>query len=122
MSRSRTRARNRRARLEKLGAEFEENRQDPEAFAALLRRLASSNDCVWGIARNAARVKPLDEAERAMIAQLVAPRLAGMTPGSVYRRHEFSGRTRPPTKIEEPELRVGRLKSHISGMSAETGD
>jgi hypothetical protein len=34
MSRSQTRARNRRARLEKLRAEFEAKRHDPEAFVA----------------------------------------------------------------------------------------
>jgi hypothetical protein len=95
MSRSRTRARNRRARLEKVRAEFEEKRQDPEALEDLLRRKAESNFCIWAIARPAAGAKPLDEAERAMIAQIVAPPLAGMTPGSVHRRHELSRRTGP---------------------------
>ena len=91
MSRSRTRARNRRARLQNLRAEFEEKRQDPAALADLLRRHAVSDLCLWTIARPAADGKPLDEDERAMIAQTVAPRLAGMTPGSVDFRRELSG-------------------------------
>ena len=64
--------RHRRARLEKLCVEFEEKRLDPGALAAWLRRLAESDLCVWAIARRAARDKPLDEAEQAMIAQSVA--------------------------------------------------
>jgi hypothetical protein len=40
---------------------------------------------------SAATEKPLDDAETAMVAQSVAPHLAGMTPGSVYRRHELAG-------------------------------
>jgi hypothetical protein len=91
MSRSRTRARNRRAQLEKLRAEFEEKRQDPEALADLLHRLAGSQFRVWAVARPSAGAKPLDETERAMIAQSVAPHLAGMTPGSVHHRHGLSG-------------------------------
>jgi hypothetical protein len=94
MSRSRTRARNRRSRLEGIRAEFEQERKDPGALADLLRRVAASDLCVWAIARPSDD-KPLDDDERAMIAQTVAPRLAGMTPGSVHRRHEFSRRTRP---------------------------
>ena len=105
MSRSRTRARNRRARLENVRAEFEEKRQDPEALAALLRWLAELDFCVWVIARPAAGDRPLDEAERAMIAQSVAPRLAGMTPGSVHRRHELSRRTGPAISTEKRESR-----------------
>jgi hypothetical protein len=91
MPRSRTRARNRRARLEKVRTVFEEKRRDPEALADLLRQLAESDLCVWAIARPAAGAKPLDEGERAMIAQVVAPRLAGMTPGAVHLRHKLSG-------------------------------
>ena len=90
MSRGRTRARRRRAQIEKVRAEFEETRSDPEAFAQLLRRLADSDLSVWAIARSAATEKPLDDAEAAMIAQVVAPHLAGMTPGSVYRRHQLA--------------------------------
>jgi hypothetical protein len=105
MPRSRTRARNRRARLEKVRAEFEENRQDPGALAAWLRRRAESDLCVWAIARLAAGDKPLDEDERAMIAQSVAPRLAGMTPGSVHRRRELSRGNGPATRTEVQELR-----------------
>lgn len=89
MSRGKTRARRRRAHIEKARAEFEQTRSNPEAFAELLRRLAASDLSVWTIARSAARDKPLDDAEAAMIAQTVAPHLAGMTPGSVYRRHHL---------------------------------
>ncbi len=86
MSRRKTRARRRRAQFEEVRAEFEEKRNTPEAFAQLLVRIAESDHCVWAIARSAARDNPLDDAERAMIAQVVAPDLAGMTPGSVHRR------------------------------------
>ena len=114
MPRGRTRARNRRARLEKLHTEFAEKRQDPEALADLLRRHAESDLCVWAIARPAASDKPLDEAERAMIAQIVAPRLAGMTPGSVGHRHAFLR--------NGCRSRLKRLKSQVSRLRAETGD
>jgi hypothetical protein len=90
MSRGRSRARRRLARIEKVRAEFEETRSNPEAFAQLLRRLADSDQSVWAIARSATPEKPLDDAEVAMIAQIVAPHLAGMTPGSVYRRHQLA--------------------------------
>lgn len=86
MPRSQTRARRRRALLDELRAEFEHKRNNPEAFAQLLLRIADSDHCVWAIARSAAGGKPLDDAERAMIAQVVAPRLAGMTPGSAHPR------------------------------------
>lgn len=114
MSRSRTRARNRRARLEKDRAEFREKRRDPEALENMLRRLAGSDTCVWAVA-GGADDEPLDEAERAMIAQIVAPRLAGMTPGAVRSRHERSGRAGPATMgtgAQEP-----RGTSHVSGLT-----
>jgi DNA-binding XRE family transcriptional regulator len=101
MSRSRTRARNRRALLEKVCAEFEQKRNDPEAFACLLVRLAASDLCVWAIAQSAARDKPLSVAERAIIAQLVAPHLAGNTSGLVLRRH-----MKGQTMIVEQELLI----------------
>lgn len=89
MPRRCTRARKRRARLEMLRADFEKKRQDPEELAELLRQHAESEFRLWAIARPAAAAKPLDEDERAMIAQTVAPRLAGMTPGSVPHRYNF---------------------------------
>lgn len=110
MSRSRSRARNRRARLETARAEFDEKRQDPEALAGLLRRYAESDLCLWSIARPAAGSKPLDEEERAMVAQSAAPHLAGMTPGSV-RRRELHARTG-----------YKRLQYQVSRLGAETGD
>lgn len=91
MSRGRTRARRRRrAHLEKLYAEFEQTRSNPEAFEQFLRRLAASDQSVWTIAPSAATEKPLDDAEAAMIAQIVAPHLAGMTAGSIHRRHQLA--------------------------------
>lgn len=90
MSRGRTRARRSRARLQEVCTEFEQKRQDPEAFAALLGRLAESNYRVWAVARLASRQKPLDDEESAMIAQAVAPNLAWMTPGSVLGRRELA--------------------------------
>lgn len=90
MSRGKTRARRRRAHIEKVRTEFEETRSNPEAFAELLRRLAASDLSVWAVARSASTEKPLDDAEMAMVAQIVAPHLAGMTPGSVYRRHQLA--------------------------------
>jgi hypothetical protein len=113
MPRSRTRARNRRAHVEKIRADFMEKLKDPAAFAELLRRLAASDHCVWHIARGT----PLKEDERAMIAQSVAPRLAGMTPGSVYRRYEESSRRHGPAAGAEAEEPPGM--SQVSSLSPE---
>jgi hypothetical protein len=60
-------------------------RDNPEALVALLRRLSESDVSVWAVARSAARDKPLDEEERAMIAEIVAPHLAYMSSGSILR-------------------------------------
>jgi predicted kinase len=87
MSRGKNRARRRRARIERVRAEFEQARSNPEVFEQFLRRLAASDQSVWVIARSATTEKPLDDAETAMVAQIVAPHLAGMTPGSVHHRH-----------------------------------
>ena len=70
--------------------EFEQKRNNPEAFTHLLLRIAESDQSVWAVARTASRKKPLNVAERAMIAQIVAPHLAWKTPGSVYRRLELA--------------------------------
>jgi hypothetical protein len=115
MSWKRTKARERRARFETFKAEYRQIRAQTrkpkregtkassvdslsrvraaEALADFLRRVAESNLCVWDVARPAAGDEPLDDMELAMIAQTVAPPLAGMAPGSVHRRHEFSRRT-----------------------------
>jgi hypothetical protein len=106
MSRGRTRARGRRARLEMIRAEFRQKREDPEAMAQLLGRYADSEVRVWAIARPGEGDRPLDEMERAMIAQTVAPPLAGMTSRSVHRRHQFSRRTRPATERDGFDLRL----------------
>lgn len=90
MSRGRSRARRRLARIEKARTEFAEARSNPEAFVLLLRRIADSDLSVWSIARSASREKPLDDDEVAMICQIVAPHLAGMTPGNIHCRHRLA--------------------------------
>jgi len=61
-------------------------RADNGELWRLLRDIASSGRCVWDVTR---AVGCTDD-EIAMIAQAVAPRLAGMTPGSVFRRHKLA--------------------------------
>jgi hypothetical protein len=101
-------------------AEFEQKRQDPGALETFLHRRAGSDLCIWAIARPAPGDKPLDEAELAMIAQIVAPRLAGMTPSSVHRRYEeLSRRTGTATGAKEEERRGA---SQVSRLETETGD
>ena len=56
--------------------------QDNGALWQLLRDINRSPLCVWDVARD---VKCTEE-ERAMIAQVVAPHLAGMTPRDVLKR------------------------------------
>lgn len=90
MPRGLTRARRRRAQLEKVRAEFQEARSNAEVFEQLLRRLADSDLRVWEIAQSAAAEKPLDDEEAAMIAQIVAPDLACMTAGGVFLRHQLA--------------------------------
>lgn len=88
MSRSRTRARNRRARLEESRAAFARARDDPEDFSKYLQGLADDDTTpIWPIAEAASKDRPLDDSERAMISQAVAPHLVGMIPGSVRNRH-----------------------------------
>jgi uncharacterized membrane protein YebE (DUF533 family) len=94
VSRKRSRAAKRRQRNEELCAEFEANRADPGALWAMLVRLADSDERIWKLVQAVAasrNARSLDEDERAMIAQAVAPRLAGMTPGSVLRRRVKGG-------------------------------
>ena len=55
------------------------------ALWRLLRDLIRSGRTVWSVAR-AIRCT---EDEKAMIAQVVAPHLAGMTPGHVRKRHQL---------------------------------
>ncbi len=92
MSRRLTRARRRRARFEEAEAEFSRLRGDPKALAEWLHRVAATDTPIWPIAKAASRSSPLDDAERAMVAQTVAPSLAGMTPNSVWGR-PLRGRT-----------------------------
>ena len=79
-----------RAAFEKICAEFQEQRNNPVAFAELLQRIANSNDCLWAVAQSAAKDKPLDDSERAMIAQVIAPELAWRSPSVAYRFKELA--------------------------------
>jgi hypothetical protein len=109
-------------------AEFRQKRENPEALAQLLSSYADSDLRVWAVARPAEGDRPLDEEEKAMIAQTVAPPLAGMTPGSVHRRHEFSRRARlgreqqaeAPKDVSSltPESGDWRLKGRTRGLPA----
>lgn len=100
MSRSQTRARRRCARIAGYGAEFARLRHNPLALLGFLKSLSSHDVPIWPVAEAAARCRPLDEAERAMVAQVVAPRLAGMTSGSVRQRLALG---RPPISTLRPE-------------------
>jgi hypothetical protein len=98
MSRSRSRACKRRRRLEDGLREMVESARNADAKAArasaappghgelwaLLRRIEQSGLCVWDLAR---AIRCTDD-EMAMIAQVVAPALAGMTHASVHWRHQ----------------------------------
>jgi hypothetical protein len=86
MSRSRTRARRRHARTEALRSEFDQARNDPEALADLLDRMATRDTPIWPIAEAASRLRPLDESERAMVAGAVAPHLCRTLPGEARHR------------------------------------
>lgn len=79
-----------RAQFERFRAEFQAKRNDPGAFLDLIERIVASDEPVWAVARSATKEKPLDDDERSMLAALVAPHLAGMTPGSVYRRRRLA--------------------------------
>ena len=82
--------RNRRAEFEQVCAEFQEQRNNPGAFAELLQRIANSDHCVWAVAKTAARENPLDDSETAMIAEVVAPDLAWRSPCLAYRFKELA--------------------------------
>ncbi len=82
--------RTRRAEFEEVCAEFQEQRDNPGAFAELLQRIANSDHCLWVVAKTAARENPLDDSERAMIAQFVAPELAWRSPRLLYRFKELA--------------------------------
>ena len=98
MSRSRSRACQRRRRLEAglreavkrartsdaAGANTPTETRENGALWKLLRDIERSNLCVWDVAR----AIQCTEDELAMIAQIVAPHLAAMTPGSVYDRQQ----------------------------------
>ncbi|MHB1426820.1 MAG: hypothetical protein ACYC3I_26990 [Gemmataceae bacterium] len=87
MARNCKRTRLGRASIETLRAEFQAKRNNAAAFALLLQRLAESDLPLWSVAKCATGDKPLDDEERAMLAQLTAPHLAWKSPGSVFLRH-----------------------------------
>jgi hypothetical protein len=66
--------------------DFDRNRESPAAFWATLIRLERADIPLWELALLSP--KPLKESEAVMLAQVVAPPLAGMTPGSVHDRHK----------------------------------
>ena len=82
--------RNHRAEFDKICDEFQEQRNNPLAFAELLQRIAHSDYCVWAVAQSAAKDSPLDDSERAMIAQVIAPELAWRSPSVAYRFKELA--------------------------------
>lgn len=92
MSRRDTRAYKRAQKTTQARADFAACRDHPRAFEGYLRWLAASEIPVWPVAESVLREAPLANpedagAERALIASIVAPRIAAKTPGSVRRRH-----------------------------------
>src|SRR5262245_22869055 len=111
MSRKQTRARKRCARFEAemqdlaaraVAPQDQANRiETVDQIVKLLQRINASDVTVWPFVTQLEAGVPaakyaLEEfaAVRALIAQIVAPQLAGMTPGSVHRRHERPRRSR----------------------------
>ncbi|HEY7327641.1 MAG TPA: hypothetical protein VH592_08380 [Gemmataceae bacterium] len=104
MSRTRSRARKRRRRLEDGLREAIHQARNADAKASqslnvtpghgalwqLLCDIERSGLCVWDVAR---AIRCTEE-EKVMIAQAVAPSLAGMTPGNVLRRQQLPERRR----------------------------
>ena len=100
MSRSRSRETHRRRRLEDGLREAVHRARTADSKAAkthparhghgelwqLLCDIERSGLCVWDVAR----AMRCSKDETAMIAQAVAPHLAGMIPGSVHRRHKLA--------------------------------
>lgn len=99
MSRARSRAGKRRARRAALLERFARAREDPGTLAALVTELVRRDVAVWPVAEEAARGRPLTGSERALIAQIVAPHLAGKTPGNVHRRHERGESPSPSLRL-----------------------
>lgn len=94
MARKCKRTRPSRASIETLRAEFQAKRNNPAAFALLLQRLAESDYPLWSVARCAAGDKPLDDDERAMLAELAAPHLACKSRGSVFLQYMLAKKHR----------------------------
>ncbi len=67
-------------------------RFDNGPLYCLLRDLERSGVCVWRLAKDI----DCNEDEMAMIAQVVAPHLAGMTPGNILRRPDTLPKGRRP--------------------------
>lgn len=75
-------------RAAKRCAAVKQVRKDPADFLAYVRQIAATHLCVWRVVQEAATRSgsPLTDEERAIIAQVVAPRLAGSN-GQAERRH-----------------------------------
>lgn len=87
MSRKQTREREAAARRERKIAEFNRARADLEVFRRLLTLLAACPKPLWPFAELAAgRDRPLDEVERVMIQEAIAPHLVRMKPGTAHER------------------------------------
>lgn len=87
MPRSATRARKRRRFIDEYRRQFVVLRRDPESLVAFLRYCAAADIPLWAVCCPYEGDRPLDDSEQAMIAQLIAPHLAGMTPGSIRKRN-----------------------------------
>lgn len=90
MSRHHARERKKRALFDQRRTEFARVRSDSAALAVFVTRLAASGDPVWPVAQAGAGDRPLDDDERAMVSQAVAPHLTGGTSGVAERRHRMA--------------------------------
>ena len=76
MSRGRTRARRRATCRAQLRDELQYARENPALLEGTLRRIAASGVRLWAVAQAAGQDKPLDDDERAAVADAAAPDLA----------------------------------------------
>lgn len=110
MSRMRTRARKRRAHFEQRVDEFSRARSNLALLHDHLTDLLAFDTPIWPIAEASSRSNPLDDAERAMVAQFVAPHLVSKPPGPVRMRHAV--------RVEmERRRRDERLQSQVSNFT-----
>jgi hypothetical protein len=99
MSRTETRARQRRRRIEQGLQEAVIAARTADAQAAQDPALTPGHGALWRLLQDVnrsdlrvwdlVRMLPLTEEERQMIAQAVNPQLAGLTPGNIHHRHKL---------------------------------